>query len=160
MNINLTLLGQAIAFTVLVAMCMRYIWPVLRTMLDERAARIEEGLAASDAAVVELERARQEGEQIREQARQEASEIVAAANRRANQRLDEAKGRAEAEAARIVEEANAEVDLAVRQAREDLRKELSDLVVDGSEKLLGDELAHSDAQKRLLKRLAEGGARG
>lgn len=47
MNFNATLIGQMITFAVFVWFCMKYIWPPLMAALDERNARIADGLAAA-----------------------------------------------------------------------------------------------------------------
>ena len=46
MNINLTLIGQMLAFAVFVWFTMRYVWPPLTKAMDERKGKIAEGLAA------------------------------------------------------------------------------------------------------------------
>ena len=48
MNFNATLIGQTITFIVFVWFCMKYIWPPLMAALEERNARISEGLAAAE----------------------------------------------------------------------------------------------------------------
>ncbi len=48
MNINATLIGQTIAFAVFVWFCMKFVWPPIVTALNERKARITEGLAAAE----------------------------------------------------------------------------------------------------------------
>ena len=55
MNINLTILGQAIAFFIFVVFCMKYVWPPVITALQERQKKIADGLAASDRAAKDLE---------------------------------------------------------------------------------------------------------
>ena len=47
MDINLTLIGQTIAMIVFVWFCMKFIWPPIVGALEERQAKIEEGLAAA-----------------------------------------------------------------------------------------------------------------
>jgi hypothetical protein len=49
MNINLTLFVQMIAFAVFVAFCMKYVWPPIMKALEERTAKIAEGLAPRSA---------------------------------------------------------------------------------------------------------------
>ena len=50
MNINATLLGQAISFAIFVWFCMQYVWPPLTAALAERQKKIAEGLSAGDEA--------------------------------------------------------------------------------------------------------------
>lgn len=56
MDINLTLIGELIAFTVFVLFCMKYVWPPLNDAIEARQKKIEDGLAASDEAEKELAR--------------------------------------------------------------------------------------------------------
>ena len=44
MNINLTILGQAISFALFVLFCMKYVWPPLTNILRERREAIIDGL--------------------------------------------------------------------------------------------------------------------
>ncbi len=54
MNINLTLLGQAISFALFVFFCMKFVWPPLTAALAERQKRIADGLSAADKAQRDL----------------------------------------------------------------------------------------------------------
>ena len=57
MNINLTILGQAISFAFFVLFCMKYVWPPLTNILRERREAIIEGLEKAAQAEKELEKA-------------------------------------------------------------------------------------------------------
>ena len=48
MNMNLTLLGQAISFAIFVWFCMRYVWPPIIAALEAREAEIADGLASAE----------------------------------------------------------------------------------------------------------------
>jgi F-type H+-transporting ATPase subunit b len=54
-NINLTLIGQLIAFVAFVAFCMRFVWPPIVSAMAERQQKIADGLAAADRAGHDLE---------------------------------------------------------------------------------------------------------
>lgn len=152
MNLNLTLILQSIAMMVFVWFCMKYIWPPLLRSMDERRARIADGLAASDRAEEALKAAQEEvNQQIRE-AREKASEIVDQANQRHNQILDQAKEDATAERNRQVAAAEAEIAMASNQAREELRSKVASLAVLGAEKLLEKEI-NPDVHDELLDKL-------
>ena len=58
MNLNLTLIGQLIAFTIFVVFCMKYVWPPISGALADRQKKIAEGLDAADKAVRDLESAK------------------------------------------------------------------------------------------------------
>ena len=107
MNINATLFLQAIVFAILVWFTMRYIWPPLTKALDERAAKIAEGLSAADKAKTELAATQQRvGEQL-SAARDDANKRLADAERLAQSMIEEAKARASEEGAKIIASAKA-----------------------------------------------------
>ena len=53
MNINLTLIGQAIAFAIFVAFCMKFVWPPLIGAISDRQRKIADGLNAAEKALTE-----------------------------------------------------------------------------------------------------------
>ncbi|MCP4597108.1 F0F1 ATP synthase subunit B, partial [Neptuniibacter sp.] len=59
MNINLTIIGQAIAFFIFVVFCMKYVWPPITAALAERKKKIAEGLDAADRAERDLQLAQE-----------------------------------------------------------------------------------------------------
>ena len=48
MEINITLLGQLITFSVFVWFTMKFVWPPILNAMKERERRIAEGLAAAE----------------------------------------------------------------------------------------------------------------
>ena len=156
MNINLTLIGQAISFTIFVWFCMRFIWPPVINALEARKKRIADGLADADAAKTERERAEQEAQQTAGQAREEASRILAQAERRASEIVAEARTTAKTEGERILTQTQEEIEKNTQQVREQLRGEVATLAVAGAEAVLQrevDAMDHADALEQLAERL-------
>jgi len=56
-DINLTIIGQAIAMTVFVWFCMKFVWPLIMDVIEERQTTIADGLAAADKGSRALEEA-------------------------------------------------------------------------------------------------------
>ena len=136
MNFNATLIGQMITFVVFVWFCMKYIWPPLMAALEERNARISEGLAAAQRGQQDLADAQAKvGESLNE-AKQQAQEIINQAQKRANEIVDEAKDAAREEADKIKAAATADIDQQINSAREHLRKEVSTIALAGAEQIL------------------------
>ena len=75
-----------------------------------------------------------------EEAKKEASDLVSQAGQRANQMVEDAKTQAQEEAERIKTSAKADREQATKKAREEIRSEVSALVVAGAEKVLGSEI--------------------
>lgn len=154
MNINLTLIGQIIAFAVFVAFCMKFVWPPLINSMQERAKKIADGLDAANRAERDLKLAQEKaGSQLRE-AKEQAAQIIEQANKRAGQIIDEAKESASQEGDRLKAAAQAEIDQEVNRAKENLRTQVSALAVAGASKILETSI---DVQKHdaLLNKLAE-----
>ena len=82
MNINLTLIGQLIAFVAFVAFCMRFVWPPIVSAMAERQQKIADGLAAADRAGHDLELAQKRATEEMADAKREAAVIIDAANKR------------------------------------------------------------------------------
>ena len=155
MNINATLILQSIAMMVFVWFCMKFIWPPLLNAMDERRARIADGLAASDRAEKALAEANQEVEKQIKAARDKAGEIIDQANQRHGQILDQAKEDAVGERQRQVAAGEAEIAQAANQAREDLRAAVASLAVLGARQILEKEIDAETHRKLLDKLIAE-----
>lgn len=152
MNINATLIGQAIVFIILIWFTVKFIWPVLLNAVEERQKRIADGLAAAEKGQRELADAKNSSGDIIKQAREQAAKIIEQANRRSNELIDEARAQAHAEGQRLVTEARQEVALESNRAREQLRKEVATLAVAGASQLLRREIdpkAHADLLDKL-----------
>lgn len=147
MDINASLIGQAIVFGLLILFVMKFVWPPLIATLDERAKRISEGLTAAEKAKTDLGNAEKlAAEEIR-RAKQQATEIIGQAEKRASQMIEEAKDQARVEGDRLIAGARAELDQQVHQAKEDLRLRVSELALAGAEKILRrevDNARHAD----------------
>jgi len=153
-NINLTLIGQIIAFAFFVAFCWKFVWPPLMNAMQERAKKIADGLDAANRADRDLKLAQEKaGSQLRE-AKEQAAQIIEQANKRANQIIDEAKDAAHQEGERLKAAAQAEIDQEVNRAKETLRTQVSELAVAGASKILETSI---DVEKHnaLLDKLAE-----
>ena len=156
MNVNATLLGQALAFAILIWFTMKFIWPPLMGAIEERQKKIADGLAAAERARQELKDAdARVADEIRK-AREEATHIVERANQQYNQIVDKAKVDAVAEGARQKAAAQAEIESLSHQAREVLRQQVAALAVSGAEKILKREIdqnRHRDLLDALAKEI-------
>ncbi len=156
MNINLTLIGQMIAFIGFVWFCMKFVWPPIIAAMKEREEKIADGLAAADRASHDLELAKEKAVERLKEAKEEAAGIVDSANKRANQIVEEAKEAAVVEADRVKAAAQAEIEQEANRAREALRGQVATLTLAGAEKVLGaeiDQSAHNDLVEKLAAEL-------
>ena len=155
MNINATLLGQTLAFVIFVAICWKYVWPPIIAIMEEREKRIADGLEAAKKADDSLEEAQLAFDQEMNKAKAEAAEILEKANLRASQIVNDATAKAESEAEKILSSASKTIENDVNKAKEELRQKMSELIIDTSEKILGDEISAEKHQELLKKAAAE-----
>ena len=107
MNINFTLIAQAIAFSVLIWFTVKFVWPPLLSAIEARQKEIADGLAAAQEGRSALDVAAKKSEATLTEAKQKASEIIGQAEKRGSQIVEEAKGNAKAEGERILAGAKA-----------------------------------------------------
>ena len=156
MSITGTLIIQMIVFLILVGFTMKFVWPPIAKALDERAAKIADGLAAADKAKAELSAANKRVELELGKARNESAQRLADAERLAQSIVEEAKGRATEEGNKIVAAAKAEADQQAVKARDALRDQVAALAVKGAEQILRKEVnptVHADLLSRLQTEL-------
>ena len=153
MNINMTLIGQTIAFAIFVWFCIKYVWPPISTALHERQKKIADGLDAASRASRDLELAQEQAAQTLRESKEQASQILEQANKRSAQIVEEARENARTEGERLVAGARAEIEQETQRAKEQLREQVSHLAIIGAERVLEssvDEKAH----RKLLDELA------
>ena len=156
MSINGTLIAQAIVFALLVLFTMKFVWPPIATALDERAAKIADGLAAADKAKSELTNANKRVEEELAKSRTETTVRLADAERRGQAIVEEAKAKATEEGNKIIAAAKVEAEQQTVKARETLREQVAALAVKGAEQILRKEVnagAHADLLDRLKTEL-------
>ena len=156
MNINGTLVAQAIVFALLVLFTMKFVWPPIAAALDERASKIAAGLAAADKAKSDLSSANKRVEEELAKSRTENATRLADAERRGQAIVEEAKSKATEEGNKIIAAAKVEADQQTVKAREALREQVAALAVKGAEQILRKEVnagVHADLLGRLKTEL-------
>jgi F-type H+-transporting ATPase subunit b len=142
----------AVAFLIVFALLAKVLMPRISTTLAERTDAIEGGLKRADEAQAEANKvldryraqladARHEAARLREQAKEEAAQIVA-------------QGRADgvAERERIIASANAQIEADRQQALTTLRAEVGTLAVELASRIVGESLADEARQSRMVDR--------
>ncbi|MEE2983718.1 MAG: F0F1 ATP synthase subunit B [Pseudomonadota bacterium] len=152
MNMNLTLLGQAISFAIFVWFCVKFVWPPVLKALEERETRIADGLAAAERGKHELELADRRSTEILHEGKEKAQGFVTQAQKRGDEIIEAAKLAAQEEAERIKITAAAEIEQNRNRARDELRSQVAKLALAGAEQVLMrevDEQAHREVLDKL-----------
>jgi F-type H+-transporting ATPase subunit b len=156
MNLNLTLVAQAITFTVFIWVTVKFIWPHMLRAIETRQKTIADGLAAAEEGKRSLEASNKRADEEIKKARERATEVLTQAEKRAAQMIEEAKNAAKEEGNREKAAAKAEITQEVTRAREQLRDHVASLAVAGAEKILRREVdakAHGDLLDSIKKQL-------
>ena len=130
------LLTQAFNFGVLLIVLWYFLYRPVLKLIDDRRAKIAEGVQNAEAAAKRLESAKKEGEKIVGGASREGEGIVAAARSRAEERASEILKSAETQAASALAEARARGEEAKRQALKESEREIARAAMLAAEKIL------------------------
>ncbi len=154
MNINATLLAQAVVMIVFVAICWRYVYPPILSVMKEREKKISDGLEAAKKADDSLEEAKLAFDKELDQAKSEAAEILDKANTRASKIVSDASIKAEAEAEKILSSAATTIENETNKAKEELRQQMSEIIIDTTQKILKSEISE-EKHEEILNKAAE-----
>lgn len=156
MNLNATLIAQIVVFFILGWFTMKFVWPPIMKALDERAAKIADGLASADKAKADLALAEKKVVEELRKARESAGDVRTNAEKQSAKLVEEAR----TEAARIIakarEDAQSEAGAAAQRAKEELREQVALLAVAGAERILRREIdvkVHNDLLANLKQEL-------
>ena len=147
MNINATLIGQAIWFGLFIFNAIRFVRRRRQNAMAHRKMLNDDRLAAAERGKQEQEIAAKRSADALRDAKEKASEVIAAADKRAAQIVEDAKGQAKVEADKVVAGAKAEIEQEVERAKQQLRERVAELAIAGAEKILKKEVnaaAHTD----------------
>ncbi|VFP79478.1 F0F1 ATP synthase subunit B [Candidatus Erwinia haradaeae] len=159
MNINATILGQAIAFILFVWFCMHYVWPPLISAIETRQKEITENLAFAERTKKDIKKAELTANHYLQEAKKDAKSIIEMANKHYLEIIEEAKISAEKERRKILTQAKIQIDNERKQAREDLCKQIAMLTISGAEKIISrsiDKNDHNDIINTLVSSLSKG----
>jgi len=131
------------------------VWPPIIAIMEEREKRIADGLEAAKKADDSLEEAQLAFDQEMNKAKAEAAELLEKANARASQIVVDATAKAGIEAEKILTSASKTIENDVNKAKEELRQKMSALIIETSEKILGDEINTDKHQELLAKAASE-----
>ena len=134
------LLAQMANFIVLLVVLRFTLYKPILNMLDDRKARIAEGLGAADKARDEATAAQERIEEQIQQARQDGQEVVANAQQIAARIQQDAREQAERDRESFAERARQEIQLERDRAVSDLRAEFADITVSAAEKVIGESI--------------------
>ena len=146
-NIDKSLIIQAVNFLILLFVLHRLLYKPLLAKMEERSSAIKKSLEEAQAARAEAARAQEENAARLRAAYAEAAAIREQAQKEAGEEQRRLLDAARAESQRMVESAKSQLDADIRRAREELRREVSDLAIGIAEKLVRKSLRDEDHRR-------------
>jgi F-type H+-transporting ATPase subunit b len=144
-----------VTFAIVLYILKRFAWTPIQQVIDERRRAIAASLEEAERARAEAQRMIEEHRHQLGQSRREAAKIVEDARRSADERNREAAAQLEADMARRTERARAEIASETRQALGEVRRQLADLTVAATEKVVRARLDESEQRRLIDEALAD-----
>jgi F-type H+-transporting ATPase subunit b len=153
-NVDRSLIVQFVNFFILLFILHRLLYKPFLAKMAERTAAIKNSLEEAQAVRAEAARQQEENEARLRRAHAEAAAIREQALREAADESRKHVEAAQAQARKLVEETKAQLDAEVRRARDELRREVSDLAVAVAEKLVHRTLREDDHRRIVSEAIA------
>jgi len=146
-SVDWSLAVQMFNFLCLLVILYRLLYKPLLAKMEERTVAIKQSLEAAEAARAEAARQQEENAGRLRAAYAEAQAIRAAALKEAGDEQRKLVEAARREAQQLVDSAKAQMESDVRRAREELRREVSDIAISVAEKLVRKSLRDDDHRR-------------
>jgi F-type H+-transporting ATPase subunit b len=149
------IIAQTFNFIVLMVVLRAFLFKPILKMLDERRAKIAEGLNAAELARAEAAQAQANIQEQIEAARKEGQELIANAQTISGRIQAEAREQALRDRDATVERARQEIQLERDRAIAELRGEFADITVRAAERIIGQSLDQQAHERIIQETLAE-----
>lgn len=147
------LFWMTIIFAIVFFILAKFGFPIITGMVDKRAKRIDEAIAAARKAEESLAGLAQEQERLLEEAKAEQARILQEAASQRDNMIAQAQEQAREEAKKIMDEAKVRIQEEKEAALRDVRKEVALLSVTIAEKVVRKELSTDNGQMELIDRM-------
>ena len=153
-SIDKSLIVQFVNFFILLFILQRLLYKPFLAKMEERTTAIKTSLDQAQAARTEALRQQEENEAKLRAAYAEAAAIREQAVKEAAEESRKHIDTAQAQARKLVDDTKAQLDAEIRRAREELRREVSDLAVAVAEKLVRRTLREDDHRRLVTEAIA------
>ena len=153
-SIDQSLIVQVVNFLVLLFILQRLLYKPFLAKMEERTAIIKKSLEEAQAARAEAARQQEENEARLRAAYAEAAAVREQALKEAAEESRKHIAAAQAQARKLVDDTKTQLDTEVRRARDELRREVSDLAVAVAEKLVHKTLREDDHRRIVAEAIA------
>ena len=149
------LFWMTLVFLIVAFIVIKFGFPVIINMVNERKEYIDESLRKAHDANEKLSNIQKEGESVMQQAREQQALLLKEATATCDAIVGKAQDKAHEESARIIAEAKLEIAAEKQNAFKDIRRQVAELSVKVAEKILRDQLSSDEKQMELIGKLLD-----
>jgi len=139
-----SVIWQFISFAILAGLFYQFAIKPILAAVDERNARLAEGLKNAAATVAQLEKAKQDGAALLKQAQLDGSKLIEEARRTAKELSDRQQKEAIDRSNDLIAKAQQAIELEHKRMMQDARTEVARLVVATTQRVLAKELSEAE----------------
>jgi len=147
-----TIFWTLLVFSITLYILARFAWKPMLNALKQRDNSIAQALQAAETAKREVRQLQTESEKIMASARAERDKLLQETREFKESLLNEAREQAKKEGRKLIEDARDAIKNERTAALQDIKKQVSELSVAISEKILLHELSDPDKQKELIEK--------
>lgn len=148
-------LAQIINFAVLLFILTKIGYKPLRKFVEERTAKIEEGIKNANEAKLALDQAKAEQESILVSARKEAAQIIESAQSKAKEQGNAQLEKAKQEVAQVVAQGKASLEADRKKMMDEVKSDVIGMVIESTKQVLGSAVDNKIDQTWLKEQLAK-----
>ena len=149
------LFWMLVSFLVVFFILVKFGWPVITHMVDERKKFIDDSLESARRANEKLAKIQEESTLILKQAQEQQSKMLAEAMEMRNQIVEKAKTEATVEGQKLLAEAKKQIEMEKEDAIRDIRRQVGLLSVEIAEQVLRQNLKDNKDQMAMIDRMLD-----
>ncbi len=149
------LFWMLLSFLIVFFLMVKFGFPVITKMVEERKNYIDESLQKAHEANERLAGIQQESERILNEARARQSEILSQAKATGDSIVREARERAQNEGAKLLLDAKAQIATEKENALRDIRQTVAELSISIAEKVVRQRLSNDAEQQKFVEQMLD-----
>lgn len=144
-----------LSFGIVVFILVKFGFPVIIKMVEDRKNYIDESLLIAKQAYVEMDKVKAAGEVIVDNARREQVQILNDATQTRDMLIKDAKEKAQIEGQKVIDEARRQILIEKEDAIRSIRMQVAELSLQIAEKVLREKLEQKGEQMDMINRLLD-----
>lgn len=150
MDLNATIFGQMITFAIFIWVNIKFIWPKMLSVLNERENKILSGLQAAEQGQLKLQQAEEFNKQKELETKKHCNLLISEAKKQAEQILELAIIQAKNKGNEIINESQLQIQKEKLKIEKELKNHLISLIIKSTEKVIESHLDPEQHKKIIM----------